>query len=419
VKFWGHGEDDESANKTLATAVASPKKGRPNVTIPALGGVAEISASIMAVASAKNKSITNALRYVDGNAASSSSSSLSTSRPTNTTNYAASMVELNVRFKYARGVNDNGKGDGIVTPTPSTDDDESSWSSQNNNDDDDDDDDDDARMDDIIRYKLSKRSYHLPGNTFLQDLFMYFRNNHSVFGICCHHPLHPITIRHRLVILMGSLSFGLTMTNVVYLLFLWGVMGENVMHDDVALSISLGLDGDVVDSITTEKEMRIEISRGMSILWTVGAACHSFFDLALWHMIACAYTDKKWCRTFGWNVAVSVVMASMALTTFVALVRAYEYGDVSDEINDAEYIDGRNGLQRADFRYMYGCLLELGISLFVYTPMIQLILFSGILGCGVLPVFGGRFYTMREERRRRENAIRRREQSTTGGAVEL
>jgi len=58
-----------------------------------------------------------------------------------------------------------------------------------------------------------------------------------------------------------------------------------------------------------------------------------------------------------------------------------------------------NELEVSDFRYLYGCLLELAISLFVYTPMMQIIIFSGILGCGVLPVLGGRFYTLRNERR--------------------
>jgi hypothetical protein len=40
----------------------------------------------------------------------------------------------------------------------------------------------------------------------------------------------------------------------------------------------------------------------------------------------------------------------------------------------------------------------------VYTPMIQLILFSGIFWCGVLPVLGGRFYTVQEDNRR--NSVR-------------
>jgi len=205
--------------------------------------------------------------------------------------------------------------------------------------------------------------------------------------------LHPVTIRHRLVILMGSLAFGLTMTNAVYLYLLWGMED----HSDSAISISLGIGGDVVDNIATENTLKIDISYGMAILWTVGAASHSLFDLVLWHMIVCAYTERKCCHTVGWNMAVSVVTLTVALTTCIAVVRAYDYG--SEEIQNAEYIDA-NGLEKADFRYLYGCLLELAISLFVYTPMMQMVLFSGILGCGILPVLGGRPYRVREDERR-------------------
>jgi hypothetical protein len=197
------------------------------------------------------------------------------------------------------------------------------------------------------------------------------------------------------VILLGSLSFGLTMTNAVYLYFLWG--RDDVDYSDTAISVSLGLEGDVVDNTLAEDTLKIDISHGMATLWTVGAAAHSFFDLVLWRMIACSCTERKCCRVVGWNTAVSVVTLTVAVTTFVALLRAYE--STLEDIQNAEYID-ENGLQKTDFRYLYGCLLELAISLFVYTPMIQLILFSGILGCGVLPVLGGRSYRMREDARR-------------------
>jgi hypothetical protein len=70
-----------------------------------------------------------------------------------------------------------------------------------------------------------------------------------------------------------------------------------------------------------------------------------------------------------------------------------------DESTSSSYTSTEDEIEVSDFRYMYGCLLELAISLFIYTPMMQLILFSGILGCGILPVFGGRFYTMRNEHR--------------------
>jgi hypothetical protein len=89
-------------------------------------------------------------------------------------------------------------------------------------------------------------------------------------------------------------------------------------------------------------------------------------------MIACACMERKCCRTIGWNMAISIVMLTVALTTFVALLRAYESG-----LKDIQNIN-QNGLEKADFGYLYSSLLELAISLFVYTPMIQLILFSGI-----------------------------------------
>jgi hypothetical protein len=90
-------------------------------------------------------------------------------------------------------------------------------------------------------------------------------------------------------------------------------------------------------------------------------------------MIACACTERKCCCTIGWNMAVSIVMLTVALMTFVPLLRVYESG-----LKDIQNIN-QNGLEKADFGYLYSSLLELVILLFVYTPMIQLILFSGIL----------------------------------------
>ena len=93
-------------------------------------------------------------------------------------------------------------------------------------------------QDEIIRRKLSKRAYHLPGNSCCQDLGMYMRNNHLVFGMCCYHRLHPVRLKHRLVILLGSLSFGLCATNAVFLYYLWG---GDANHDDSAFTLSLGV----------------------------------------------------------------------------------------------------------------------------------------------------------------------------------
>lgn len=240
-------------------------------------------------------------------------------------------------------------------------------------------------QDDVIRKRLAACSYHLPGNTCCQDLSMYIKNNHSILGICCHHPLHPIRAKHRLVILLGSLAFGLSATNAVYLYYLWGRGGDS---NDPVFSISL--DGDIVQTLNSNHALSIDISRGMALLWTVGAAAHSLFDMTLWYMIACPCTKRKCCRVAGWNMVVSIVMLLVAATSCVVVVRAYE-----SEENDDQDIGNTSfgfGSEKADFRYMYGYLIELAVSLFVYTPVMQVILFSGIFGCCAVPVLGGREY---------------------------
>lgn len=269
-----------------------------------------------------------------------------------------------------------------ISPTPSTDDEESISLDDESQDDD--------PQEDVVRKRLAKCSYHLPGNSWSQDLSMYIRNNHSIFGICCHHPLHPIRAKHRIMILLGSLAFGLSATNAVYLYYLWGRNGDN---DDSIFSISLG--GDIVQTLNSNHAVTVDISQGMALLWTVGAAAHSLFDMTLWYLIACPCTSKKLCRVAGWNVVVSIVMLIVAATSFVVVVRAYESGE-SDIQNADQGVEINTsfgyGIDKADFRYMYGYMIELAISLLVYTPLAQTVIFSGVLGCFSLPVLGGRAY---------------------------
>eukprot|EP00986_Skeletonema_menzelii_P010122 scaffold4788_cov82-Skeletonema_menzelii.AAC.15 len=69
--------------------------------------------------------------------------------------------------------------------------------------------------------KLASRSYHLvPGSSWCDDWIQYQKNTHPLFSICCHHPLHPIGRFQRVIILVGSIAFGLAITNCVYLGFL-------------------------------------------------------------------------------------------------------------------------------------------------------------------------------------------------------
>ena len=125
------------------------------------------------------------------------------------------------------------------------------------------------------------------------------------------------------------------------------------------------------------------------MLWTVGAAAHCVFDLALWHMIACTCIRNRSCRALGRNAAVAVAILLVAPMSFVVVVRAYESGE-----------DAGATFGGADFRYLYGYLVELFLSLFVSTPLVQSLLFTGVLGCGVVPFLGGRPYEARRRERR-------------------
>ncbi|KAL3795929.1 hypothetical protein HJC23_002200 [Cyclotella cryptica] len=341
----------------------------------------------------------------------------------------------------------------------------------------------------IIRRKLSLRTYHLPGNNWRQDWLMYINNNHLVFGLCCHHRLHPVTTKHRLIILLGSLAFGLTVTNAVYLYYLYG----DTNYDDTAFALSISLSGEVVDNLP-EKNVSLDISNGMAVLWTIGASAHAMFDLLLWHMIACGYCQRRKFNHAGWNMAIAIVSIFVALASFVVLYRAYQADGAPrpDTLHllNAEREDSRrmNELSKSEFcgsefvlmaLYWFLCVLKdptldfrrvmsldwkisipiysmvrkqvsgkklsksiikrnsmlrqvdkktkcqwkqyhhydshlltdipsgriqkfsttmvgrnndkLFASLFVFTPIIQAILFSGILGCcGKVPLVGGR-----------------------------
>lgn len=316
--------------------------------------------------SGKSKSVLNVLRLMDG-------------RDSDTASRPVTSVELDVKFKMSKHHNPGRSS----TPTPSTDDESSSRSSVDTM--------EQKECDDIIQQRLQRRAYHLPGNNgWCKDLCMYLSNNHLVFGICCHHRLHPLRIKHRLVILVGSLAFGLSATNAVFLYFLWA--RDDTNHDDAAFSFSIG--GDVVENMTEKAEMTIDISHGMALLWTVGAASHAIFDLALWHMVSCwCCTKQKQCRVVGWNVAVALVMLLVALTSFAVVLRAYESVDHDASAYGGDDFDTTFS---PDFRYLYGYLVELALSLFVYSTIGQIILFSGVLGCGAVPVLGGRPYEVRK-----------------------
>lgn len=243
--------------------------------------------------------------------------------------------------------------------------------------------------------RLALQSYHLPGNSWCQDWCQFMMNNHPILGICCHHSLHPIGAFTRVVALCGTFLFGLVVTNCFYLFYLWNPRFNQpfVTFDDY--------------NITT----------GLLLLWTVGGSLHTMYNLLMWHIAACAC-----CRTGGFCESIAccpsfgkhllryfvliVLMFGVTIVLMrVAVTNAEEVATDDDETGGSFNImpedDVRLRVDSAqEFQFVLGFVVEMALSLILYYPIGVTVLFSGILGCGRIPILGGRPAQVEAEERR-------------------
>lgn len=241
---------------------------------------------------------------------------------------------------------------------------------------------------------FSIRSAHLPGNNWCQDWIQWMKNNHPLLGLCCRHPLNPIGIRPRLVLLMSSISFGLVATNLVYLFYGY--------YD--ADGISMKLDW------FEDDENTFVITYKMISLWTIGGLLHSLVDLGMWHLTACACClpgsgCHRRCGCLGKvgpYVAVLVAALLSAAATFVILMRAsYEEGRSDSEwTTDVEDVES--------FVFLFSYLWELSMVYLCWHPFLATVFFSGAIW-GVFPCIGGR---PKEIKRQQDEAKRMQTMST-------
>ncbi len=252
------------------------------------------------------------------------------------------------------------------------------------------DDQDFRTQDEVIIPLLAQRSFHLPGNTALQDWIQWMRNNHILFGTCFHHPLHPIESWERLSVLLGSISFAMVATNIGYL---WDWYdGDEIEFDPKAVVYTWN-----VPSLDTT----LDITYGTMILWTFGSTLHSLFDVLVWNLSACACCHPggrfgksgiaSRCQDIGSYSLIPFVLGLFGLAGYSSYLRLFsgntaldeEYGD--DAINN--WTQGKLG--RYSFLVRFG--IELALAWLVFFPILSTIFFSGILGCkGKIPLLGGR-----------------------------
>jgi len=263
--------------------------------------------------------------------------------------------------------------------------------------------------------KLASRAYHLPGYNLRRDWTQYLLNNHPLLGICCHHRLHPLKMRQRLIVLLGSFSFGVAITNVIFLWFL------GTGRDDEREVFAVDLSARESDSRS------YSVTSGLLALLTVGSGSHAVFDRFVWTLSACGCCRaggrferscfRGCCKSLAFYLAVFVVTLVVALATCVVIIRA----SVEEGQTNVPFIQNENGTKMTleemldfdeifdefevqDYSFIRGYALEFVVSLFVYYPLVETVLFSGVLGCGRIPFLGGRPYAMKQEAQKRSDA---------------
>ena len=271
---------------------------------------------------------------------------------------------------------------------------------------------------DAVIPPLLMRSYHLPGNNWTQDWVQYMINNHPLLGIFCHHKYHPVTRTVRIFSLIGSILFGLALTNIIYLAFVFSDTDYDKTYVELPTNMTSSLTGQAtVDALLGNEVKALSVTNGNIALWTIGAFLHGTYDNVVWALAACTCcasandtaapttTEQRMNRYRGTGtllVMFSVIVVTALATFAVALRNALDSGDVAaeqvehygigDENVNLWQVNGAN-----DLEFLLAFLVELVLSLFVYYPVCGTILFSGILSCGKYPTTGGRPYELQEE----------------------
>lgn len=265
---------------------------------------------------------------------------------------------------------------------------------------------------------LAVRSYHLPGYSYWKDWFSYLANNHPVLGICCHHRLHPVRVGIRVLSLLGSIAFGLAATNIIWLYFQGHddptllTLGAANVTDTVAATPVAGAAVSSVMGAPQGSSGGVQISLSMVVLWTIGGSAHALFDNTVWFIAACVcclprrhtqYARYKRFQKFGTFFVLVVAVLSAAVASLVVLLRAVAQtsGASVDMSGLDDQVDLGGVREASSFRFLISYCIELALALFVYYPLLAFTLFSGVLGCGRVPILGGRPYEIRCEERRK------------------
>jgi hypothetical protein len=294
----------------------------------------------------------------------------------------------------------------------------------------------------VIQKKLGQGAYHLPGNSATQDFSQYICNNHPLFAACCQSPLHPISKSMRAVGLLGSVMFGLILTNFIYMWQLYEQENDTeiIKLPNGTYAVSNGAEYHVVgDDNHAAAQMlapSFEVSSSaMIVLWTAGSAVHSLFDSFLWYATSCACCgetphdtknidgsqskrasivakSRKYCNIL---IVVLVMLATAAATLAVVIRAMLQENDESlDSVLSANNATELQGLLQNEgvsdsknYQFLQAYAIELTLSWFVWFFVFETLFFTGVLSCGqrcLTSVFGGRPAEIKEDEENKRKA---------------
>lgn len=275
----------------------------------------------------------------------------------------------------------------------------------------------------VVPY-LIERSCHLPGYNYQQDLYQYYTNNHPIFGICCHHKYHPVGMYQRIILLVGSLLFGLTLTNIIYLIFYYTNTDYSKTYYETVPNNSIN--NSTLSKLEQALGSNMDVTTANIVLWTVGSFIHGVYEEMLWHLSICScyymknYDDdpdndntEKQQRRYkiaGAMLLTLIVVFVLAITTFifviVNMVSNNESIDSTLLYKNTTYTTMETvvtGWTYTNASFFTSYAVELLLSYFIYYPIIGYISFSGILSCyGKFPLCGGRPYEIQKERQQEQ-----------------
>ena len=241
----------------------------------------------------------------------------------------------------------------------------------------------------MLIQRLACRRFHIPGNNFWEDYLFWFENNHPMVAFWRAHALHPLGQKERIVNLLSSLAFGLAATCGVVLWFFY----EDKNFDRAIFNL-----------------FGLNVSVGMVTLLVFSGPLHVLFDLSVFFLQSCPpcrtggiledHLNERYRNVFIWiggHFAIFIALFAFSLSIHVTLIRA--------SLNEGDGDDSDLATSGEHYSFLLLYVVEIFVANFIVFPIGTFTVFSGVLGCGVLPGIGGRPYQVKKWARLQKQAL--------------